>query len=79
MFERGIGKDDVIQAIREGQVIEEYPDDTPHPCVLLWNRDATHPLHVVAARNDEFGECVVVTVYVPDLREWRPDFRIRRT
>ena len=78
MFERRIGKDDVIRAIREGESIREYPDDTPHPSVLLWNKDATHPLHAVVARDDENGDCVVITVYIPDSREWMPDFRNRR-
>ena len=70
MFERRIGRDEAVQAVREGIVIQEYPEDTPHPSVLLWNGDATHPLHVVVAHNDENGECVVITVYIPEPHEW---------
>lgn len=74
MFERSIGKDDVIQAIREGEVIREYPDDTPHPSCLILQEGASRPLHVMVARDDEGGECTVVTVYLPDLHAWMPDF-----
>jgi len=79
MFERRIGMDDVIQAVRVGQVIQEYPDDAPHPSFLLWNGNLAHPLHVVVARNDKGGECVVVTVYIPGTNAWMPDFITRRT
>ncbi|WP_293653943.1 DUF4258 domain-containing protein, partial [Thiolapillus sp.] len=31
MFERGIRKEDVVQAVNDGEVIQRYPDDRPYP------------------------------------------------
>ena len=35
MFERGIGKEAVIEVIRTGEVIVSYPDDYPYPSFLM--------------------------------------------
>jgi hypothetical protein len=34
MFSRSITPDLVKKAIRQGEIIENYPDDTPHPSFL---------------------------------------------
>ena len=31
IFERGLGQDAILKAMRTGEVIAEYPDDSPHP------------------------------------------------
>ena len=61
MFERNIAPEDVIDVLRNGEMIKEYPDDKP--------------VHVVVARNDENGFCFVVTVYEPDPILWSADFK----
>jgi len=78
MFERRISRSQVRRALEEGQVIEDYQDDMPYPSrlVLYWNESV--PLHVVAARNQEEGETIVITVYEPDPQKWDSDFRRRR-
>ncbi len=78
MFERGLGKDDVVMVLREGDVIQDYPDDTPYrSCVMLgWARG--HPVHVLAALDDASRTAVVVTAYEPDPALWSKDFRTRR-
>jgi len=48
MFEREISRNKVKQAILEGEVIENYPDDMPLPSVLICNLKPS-PLHIVVA------------------------------
>jgi len=78
MYKRYISKQDVHHVLERGEVIEDYPDDTPYPSrlVLGWVED--RPLHVVAADNDDMRETIVITAYEPDPLLWEPDFRKRR-
>ena len=78
MFQRSIPPDDVLECIRSGEVIANYPDDSPYPSTLLLGFAGSRPLHVLAAREPETGNCYVVTVYRPDPELWGSDFRTRR-
>ena len=49
MFERNIDEEDIIQVIKQGEVIENYPDDMPYPSHLILGNTGGKPLHVVAA------------------------------
>lgn len=35
MFQRNITADEVIEAVYNGKIIEEYPDDYPYPSCLI--------------------------------------------
>jgi hypothetical protein len=61
-----------------GEVIADYPEDTPYPSVLILAIVARRPLHVVTARDGSTGHCYVITVYVPDPALWVSDFRTRK-
>ena len=78
MFERGVTEEDVRLVLRNGEVIGDYPDDTPYPsCLMLgWCND--RPVHVVAASNHDEKETIVVTVYEPDPAKWDTAFRSKR-
>jgi hypothetical protein len=78
MFQRGISRDDVLSILQEGQVIEDYPDDTPYPSRLLLGRASGRWLHVVVARDIESSSCIVVTTYEPKPVLWSMDFGTRR-
>ena len=78
MFERGIGRDDVLAVIAQGETIAEYADDKPYPGRLLLGSVEAKPLHVVLAFDDAVGLCIVVTVYEPTLEHWSGDFRTRK-
>ena len=52
MFRRKISPDDVLSIMRNGTIVEEYPEDTPYPGVLLTGRINRRPIHVVVAYND---------------------------
>lgn len=79
MFERQIGVDDVIHVLNSGQIIEAYADDLPHPSCLMLGWCGERPLHVVAARNEDDGETIVVTVYEPDGNLWESNFTRRKS
>lgn len=78
IFERGLGQDAILKAMQTGEVIAEYPDDSPHPSYLLLGFVAGKPVHVVVAWEVESGRCFVVTAYRPDPRLWSDNFRMRR-
>lgn len=73
MFQNGIDEEDVRHALRDGETIKDYPDDTPYPSRLVLGWRGARPIHVVAAEDVESETTFVVTVYEPDL--WQPDFR----
>lgn len=78
MFERKLTRDNIASAITEGEIIRNYPDDTPYPSnLLLWFKDGL-PIHVVAAQNAEDRSCYVITAYVPSDKLWQPGFREKK-
>jgi hypothetical protein len=78
MFQRSIPPDGIFECIRSGEVIANYADDSPYPSTLLLGFALGTPLHVLVARDDETGNCYVVTVYHPDPELWGSDFKTRR-
>lgn len=77
LLQRGISQASVIQAILNGEIIEQYPDDYPFPsCLLLGNTAAGTALHVVCGRGP--GEVWMITAYRPDPAEWENDLKTKR-
>lgn len=52
MFERGFQKDSVAKAVRDGEIIQEYPNDKPYPSYLLLAIISKEPIHIVVAYNE---------------------------
>jgi hypothetical protein len=73
LYERGISYDSVIAAIRNGEIIKEYPDDYPFPSCLI---SAAGPLHVVCGLGN--GQVFIITSYTPDSGMWEPDYKTRK-
>ena len=78
MFQRRISEDDGKHVLTTGQVIEDYPDDTPYPSCLILGWSSGCPLHVVAAYNAGDEETIVITAYVPDPERWHAGFEVRK-
>ncbi len=78
MLAREISRDNVKQVLLTGEVIEDYPDDTPFPSALFlgWMQGA--PLHVVAALDAQNQYCFVITAYRPTLEHFEADYKTRR-
>lgn len=79
MFQRGIGRDEVVAVLSGGETIAEYPDDTPYPSRLVLGFTNGKPVHVVVARDAETDTCIVVTVYEPHPDQWEVGFRRRKS
>ncbi len=77
MFERKVSVEEVRYVLETGEVIEEYPDDTPYPSRLILGCYKGRFIHVVAADNYLDEEIIVITVYEPDPSEWEPECRKR--
>jgi hypothetical protein len=56
MFERGIDEADVRAVLITGEVIEDYPADTPYPSCLLLGWRGIRPLHLVLQRDFHYNE-----------------------
>jgi hypothetical protein len=78
MYERRISEEDVRHVVATGEVINEYPDDTPYPSRLLLGWCGNRPIHVVIAENTQAQEGIVITAYEPDPSKWEADFRRRK-
>ncbi len=76
--ERGIRPREVEEALRRGEIIEEYLEDRPHPSYLVLGQTAQgRSLHMVCAPVAEQRRLHIITVYEPDPTRW-VDLRRRR-
>jgi hypothetical protein len=78
MFRRRITADDVRAVLENGEVIKDYPSDTPYPSQLILGWREGRPIHIVAAYNAIDDEAIVITAYEPDPEQWGADFKRRK-
>jgi hypothetical protein len=77
MLQRGIRQADVVAALMNGEVIEPYTDDYPHPsCLVLGSTVANHYIHVVCGFDNV--SLWLITAYCPDTDKWLADLKTRR-
>lgn len=77
MFQRNIAADEIVEAILNGKIIEEYPDDYPYPsCLILGITIRKRTLHIVVGVTD--AKIWIITVYVPANDKWNDDFTRRK-
>lgn len=75
MRDRRIKTDEVRQAILNGEIIEEYPDDKYSPSCLVYGQTAERRrLHIVCSLPPVVR---IITVYEPNRYEWI-DYRRRK-
>lgn len=74
---RDISIADVGNCIMEGEIIEEYPDDYPHPSALIFGRKLTGEIiHVVCGIDEE--NLYFITAYEPNTEKFLDDLKTRR-
>lgn len=76
MIERSVSKDEILDVIFHGEMIENYKNDQPFPSKLMFKVVSNRPIHVVFAESAE--ENIIITVYEPTLDRWENGFKIRR-
>lgn len=77
ILERSTSRKDISNVLYKGRIIEQYPDDYPHPSCLIAGEDLNgKPLHIVVACNGSF--LTMVTVYYPDLDTFENDLITRK-
>lgn len=78
MFERKISIKKILQTLDAGETIEDYSDEQASPGRLLLGWDGKRPIHVVVSENIETNEKIIVTVYSPELSQWKKGFKRRK-
>lgn len=68
---------DIEQAVKSGNIIEDYPNDPRGASCLILGRVGNRPLHILFAQL-EAQEILVVTAYEPDPEEWENDWQTRK-
>ena len=75
-IERKISTSDIENAIVNGEIIEEYPEDFPYPSGLINGFiNDNEPIHIVCAIADRIK---IITLYKPAENEWF-DYKKRRS
>ena len=77
ILSREISTDDVVTALANGEIIEQYPTDYPYPsCLVLGHTVKSKALHVVCGSDGT--ELWLITAYVPSITVWTENFKQRR-
>ncbi len=60
---------DLLQALANAQLLEDYPEYERGPCCLVCGKTKTgRPIHVVCTTTQP--ELVIITIYEPTLPKW---------
>ena len=77
MQERGISIDDVESCLLTGEIIENYPDDFPHPsCLIFGYTNGNKILHIVVGADN--STLFFITAYFPDIDKFEKDLKTRK-
>ena len=73
---RMITTKDIRRVIANGEVIEDYPEDTRgHSCLIL-GIITDRSIHVVCSPKEEY--LTIITAYVPNKQDWEDNYKKRK-
>lgn len=77
MQSRNITRNEVIYCLKNGEIIENYPDDYPYPSCLIYGVSVTNRIiHIVVGISET---CLtIITVYEPNKIIFQDDLKTRR-
>jgi len=76
-LDRMISVDDIRKVIKNGEMIEDYPEDVRgHSCLILGQGEGGRPIHIVCAPREDY--LAIITAYTPDPDQWEIGFRKRK-
>lgn len=77
MQERDISINDVESCLQTGEIIEDYPDDFPHPsCLIFGYTEENKVLHIVVGSS---GDTIFfITAYYPNTDKFETDLKTRK-
>lgn len=75
--ERNITIDDIMNAIDNGEIIEQYPSDFLFPsCLILGISIQGIYIHIVVSMDED--KIYLITAYIPDTDKWEDDLKTRK-
>ena len=71
---------ELVEGVEAAEVIEDYPNYSKEPCVLLLQRTKDgRSVHAVwGLPSGHTNPAVLITAYLPDPGKWEPGFKRRR-
>jgi len=76
--QRSITRENVLNAVENFELSEEYPNDKFLPSYLIYAKDKDLIFHFVAAFDEVNDYITIVTAYRPTIEKWENDFKTRR-
>ena len=76
LLSRNINPADIEEIVKNGEIINEYPEDKPFISYLVLGFINKKPIHVVISQDIE-GNCIIITTYIPDNKIWNIDFKTK--
>ena len=74
MINDAVGTDELIEALQNCQIIENYPDHRRGPCCLVCSRTSKDRfLHIVCTTQQP--ELIIITVYEPAAPKWKTPYK----
>ena len=74
--DRMISTDEIRDAVFNGEIIEEYPNDERGESCLVFHLKDNRVIHVVCSAKAEY--LAIITAYIPSPDQWSSDFKVRR-
>jgi len=74
--DRMITTKNIRLVIKNGEVIEDYPEDARGYSCLILGTVEKRPIHVVCSPKKEY--LAIITAYIPDAQEWEDNYKKRK-